>query len=154
MVDDDGREQARVFWQTLLRRLGRSLAVYTVQARPWVPYRREELWELLEEIGSQHKEWAGRLAELVAEFDGLPQLGSFPPAFVRYNDVSIDIVAVHVLKDLRQIAALFENAGSVSGITEAEASFIREIEAGIKSQIAALEKALVQARILPPQAQG
>lgn len=90
----------------ILRRLhrwtSRSLATYIVEARPWVPYRREGLWQVLEEIASRHREWATRLAAELARRGEWAIPGSYPIQYARYHDLTIDYVARAVAEELRE----------------------------------------------------
>lgn len=133
-------------WQTLLRRLGRSLAVYVVQTRPWVPYRRGELWELLEEIATQHRDWANRLGEVLMAQGGIPDLGPFPLAYTRFHDLELEFLAARVLEDLRSIVALTEQGTLTTHLPPPDSSLLLEIRQGLQGQIEALEKYLTQDR--------
>lgn len=135
----------------LMRRLGRSLAVYAMQARPWVPYRREELWELLEEIASQHREWAELLAEQITAGGRMIELGPFPSTYTRFHDVSVDFLAIRILDDLREIRSLAEQAEHLTGIDPELAALLTRIRSGLSDQATSLEKALIQAKILAAQ---
>ena len=135
----------------LIRRLGRSLAVYAMQARPWVPYRREELWELLEEIASQHREWAERLGEEITAAGQMIELGPFPSSYTRFHDVSVDFLAIHILDDLRELRSLAEEAERLPGIKPELAAVLTRIRSGLSDQASNLEKALMQAKILTPR---
>ncbi|MGB9688342.1 hypothetical protein [Thermogutta sp.] len=137
---------------SLMRRLGRSLAVYAMQARPWIPYRREELWELLEEIASQHREWAEQLAEEITAGGRMIELGPFPSTYTRFHDVSVDFLAIRILDDLRDIRSLAEQAGQLPGIGSELAALLTRISSGLSDQASSLEKALIQAKILAAQA--
>lgn len=140
----------RTLFQTLLRRVGRSLAVYVVQTRPWVPYRQGELWELLEEIAMRHRDWANRLGETIAIQGDVPDLGPFPLAYTRFHDLGLDFLAARVLEDLRGILELAEKGAETASLPTPEVSLLLEIRQGLQGQIEALEKYVSQGKIPGP----
>jgi|YNPNPStandDraft_1061719.scaffolds.fasta_scaffold36086_2 hypothetical protein len=88
--------------QRFLNRTARSLACYSVHVRPWVSYRREGLWQVIEEIASRHRELSIRLSEEIVRRGGIPNPGGFPPANAGYHDLAIEYIAPKIISELEK----------------------------------------------------
>lgn len=134
--------------QTLLNRTARSLACYVVKAKPWVSYRQEELWQVIEEIASRHRELAMQLSDEITRRGGIPDPGGFPLENARYNDLAIEYVAPKIVEELEQTMntvkqaqnnyhddpKLIELLQQVSDEFAAELDTLRESLYGIESE--------------------
>lgn len=123
--------------QMLLNRIARSLACYVVNVRAWVPYRRENLWQVIEEIATRHRELSMRLSEEIVRRGGTPNPGSFPLENTRYNDLAIEYVASKIVGDLEKtldaVKQALCNCGDDPQLKELLQQLADELTAELKS---------------------
>lgn len=80
----------------ILPRVARSLAVYLADAPPWLSDRQHRLGTVLAAVAADQRHYADRLAGLILQHGGQPDLGRFPMAFSDLHDLAAD----HVLARL------------------------------------------------------
>lgn len=131
---------AIAFLQRLLNRTACSLVCYVFHSHPWVSYRQESLWQLIEEIASRHREWSLRLSEEIIRRDAVPDPGHFPTHYARYNDLAIEFLAPKILEDLDEILTIIKQS-SVGCHNDAElAAMLQQLEDELRTEIESLQQ--------------
>jgi hypothetical protein len=85
----------------ILPRLARSLAVYLADARPWISPRHERLRPALAALVADHRMYADRLAAMILDLGGQPDLGRFPTAYTDLHDVAAEFLLDRLVCELR-----------------------------------------------------
>ncbi|HOA53453.1 MAG TPA: hypothetical protein PKI05_14465 [Thermogutta sp.] len=130
---------------TLLNRLSRSLACYICQARPFVSYRDENVWQVIEEIASRHRELSHRLSEEIIRLKGVPDAGSFPPTYTRFNDLAVDYIAPKIAQELEETLTIIQKAKSeYHGHGELD-NLLNQLAEEVQAEIEALQRELHEA---------
>lgn len=78
-----------------------SLINYLNDARPWTHRGNEALLEAMHQIVEHHEYYAQRLADAIAERDGIVNSGTFPMSFPSLNDLALDYLLGRLLEDQR-----------------------------------------------------
>ncbi len=130
----------------LLNRLSRSLASYICQARPFVSYRDENVWQVIEEIASRHRELSHRLSEQIIRLKGVPDTGSFPTTYARYNDLAIEYVAPRVVQEIEETLDMVRQAKSqYHGHSELD-ELLEQLAEELQAEIETLHRELHESR--------
>jgi len=103
----------------MLTLTARSLPAYLYRARPWVPGRFVDLWDALQEISGEHREFAAKAAEHVLRRGGMPNPGNYPDVYTAWHDLSLDFLADRTIRELRNGAAELEAAIGGPGLDPA-----------------------------------
>lgn len=98
-------------WNRLLALTARSLPAYLFRARPWVPGRYADLWDAMQEIAGEHREFAAKLAREIALRGGVPNPGNYPEVYTAWHDLSLEFLAERMIRELRRGAAGLEAVG-------------------------------------------
>ncbi len=100
----------------LLQTLGRSLAAYLAQARPWTPCQGEKLCEAVTRLAADQKRYIARLEQAIVELGGRPDPGRFPAEFAAKNDLSLEYLRQELLRRQEEdIAAIKQCAEQLEG---------------------------------------
>jgi len=99
-------------WNRMITWTARSLPSYLQWARPWVPGRFEDLWDAVQEIAGEHREFAARLAEHVTRRGGLSSPGNYPEVYPAWHDLALDFLAEKMIQELLAGAAELDAARS------------------------------------------
>ncbi|MGQ9503747.1 MAG: hypothetical protein ACUVQG_03475 [Thermogutta sp.] len=128
--------------QILLNRIARSLPCYIAQTRPWVSYRREGLWQVIEEIASRHRELSVQLSEEITRHGGVPEPGGFPLEYARYNDLAIEYVAAKIFEELEATLKLVQQIQSDCYEDPKLSGLLQQIAKELTAEFKSLEQAL------------
>ena len=126
--------------QKLLNRTARSLLSYVFGSHPWVSYRQENLWQVIEEIASRHREWSVRLSEEIIRRDGIPDRGSFPMYYTRYNDLAIGFLAPRILEELQGTLVFIKQSHAVCQNDPELGMMLQEMEDELRVEIESLQQ--------------
>ena len=74
-----------------------SLPQYLTSAPPHVGYGEEKAWEILRNVATDQKLMIDKLADVVEDLDGTPNMGEFPAEFTGYHDLSMDYIVADAL---------------------------------------------------------
>ncbi|GAB4130427.1 MAG: hypothetical protein Kow0040_08210 [Thermogutta sp.] len=105
-----GNARAGRLWRRMLTLTARSLPAYLHRARPWVPGRFADLWEAMQEIAEEHREFAAKAAEHIVRSGEVPDPGNYPDVYTAWHDLSLDFLADKMIRELRNGAAELESA--------------------------------------------
>ena len=98
----------------ILPRVARSLAVYLADARPWLSRHDDRLRAALIALASDQRTYTDRLAAMVIELGGRPELGRFPTEFTDLHDVAACyLVARLACQQQADLAAVTRLAGQL-----------------------------------------
>jgi len=89
----------------MLQILGRSLAMYLADAKPWDGARHPSLQMALDHLSADQRRYAERLAKVIGELGGRPDFGRFPIEFAGKNDLSLNYIVHEVADGQEQDAA-------------------------------------------------
>jgi len=78
-----------------------SLVDYLGEAPPWSHAGNEDLLELICEIQTDHGQYAQDLVDAIVDRDGCPVFGSYPTPYLSLNDLALDYLLPHVVRDQR-----------------------------------------------------
>lgn len=102
-------------WNRLLALTARSLPAYLFRTRPWVSGRYAELWDAMQEIAGEHREFAAKLAQQIVRRGGVPNPGNYPGVYTAWHDLSLEFLAERVIRELRRGATDLEAVGGGAG---------------------------------------
>ena len=85
-----------------------SLVDYLNDARPWTHRGNEALLEALHQIVEHHQHYAQRLADAIADRDGLVNSGTYPMSFTSLNDLALDYLLGRLIENQRRNIQLHE----------------------------------------------
>ena len=132
--------------QKLLNRTARSLLSYVFGSHPWVSYRLENLWQVIEEIASRHREWSVRLSEEIIRRDGIPDPGSFPTEYARYNDLAIEFLAPKILEELEETYAIVRQSLTGCHNDPELTTMLQQLENELRTEIESLQQEIAGAK--------
>lgn len=119
--DDDRAASDGGLLNRMLTLTARSLPSYLYRARPWVPGRFVDLWDAMQEIAGEHREFAAKVAEHIVRRGGMPDPGNYPAVYTAWHDLALDFLADKTIRELRDGAAELEAAAGGSGLDPAVA---------------------------------
>ncbi|NMC20545.1 MAG: hypothetical protein GYA33_09005 [Thermogutta sp.] len=103
----------------MLTLTARSLPSYFYRARPWMPGRFVDLWDAMQEIAGEHREFAAKVAEHLVRRGEMPNPGNYPAVYTAWHDLSLDFLADKMIRELRDGAAELEAAIGGPGLDPA-----------------------------------
>ncbi len=126
----------------LLQILGRSLAVYLQQARPWGRLNSEKARQVLADLASDQHRLAERIAEAVTRRGGRIESGGFPAQFTAMHDLALDfLLAKTVQQHRRDVEAIEHCVGQLAEDPQFR-SLAEEVRDNQRGHLQALESLL------------
>ena len=85
-----------------------SLVNYLDDAQPWTHRGNEALLEAIHQMVEHHEQYAQRLANAIADRDGLVNSGTYPMSFPSLNDLALDYLLGRLIENQRRNIQLHE----------------------------------------------
>jgi len=105
----------------------------------------ENVWQVIEEIASRHRELSHRLSEEIIRLKGVPDAGSFPPTYTRFNDLAVDYIAPKIAQELEETLTIIQKAKSeYHGHGELD-NLLNQLADEVQAEIEALQRELHEA---------
>lgn len=123
----------------ILPRVARSLALYAADARPWLSPGDDRLRAALIALASDQRSYTERLAAMILELGGRPELGRFPTEFTDLHDVSANYLAARLVSQQQaDLAAIGRLAGRLPAGSPAR-QLAEEIRGNLQGHLDILE---------------
>lgn len=123
----------------ILPQLARSLAVYLADARPWLPSGRERFRAELGALAADHRNYTNRLAAMILDLGGRPELGRFPTAYTDLHDVSAEFLLSRLVCSARADLSDARRAADQLPEGSAARNLVEEIRGNLQGHLDILQ---------------
>ena len=126
-----------------------SLVDYLDDARAWTHHGNEGLQKALHEIVEHHEHYAQRLAEAIAQRDGLINSSTFPMSFTSLNDLALDYLLGRLIEHQRRNIQIHERCVTELREDLQAQDLASEVLGGERAQLETLMDFLPEAETAP-----